>query len=84
MLVNATAGIGDAHFFITSTLTFCMSTFWLNSTGNFVDFKILASTEVAMLSSLCGHACHAQRRCRVRESWRLRTMEVLFYNILSG
>ncbi len=37
------------HLFITSRFTFCMSTFWLNSGGNFVDFSILASTEVAML-----------------------------------
>lgn len=27
------------HFFMTSTLTFSMSTFWLNSGGNFVRFR---------------------------------------------
>jgi hypothetical protein len=33
---------------MTCTFTFCMSTFWLNSGGNFVDFKSRASTPEAM------------------------------------
>jgi hypothetical protein len=37
------------NFFMTSTLTFCMSTLRLNSGGNFVDFNNFASTLVAML-----------------------------------
>lgn len=41
--------IGLLYFFMTSTLTFCMSTFWLNSAGNFVDLSSLASTLEAMV-----------------------------------
>jgi hypothetical protein len=40
--------VRETDFFITSTLTFCMSTFWLNSGGNLVDFSSFWSTEVAM------------------------------------
>jgi hypothetical protein len=40
------------YFFITSTLTFCMSTFWLNSGGNFVDFNNFASTLLAIVTAL--------------------------------
>lgn len=38
----------DTHFFMTCRLTFCMSTFWLNSGGNLVLLRSLASTPVAM------------------------------------
>lgn len=37
------------HFFITSTFTFLMSTFWLKSAGNFVCFSSFASTLVAIM-----------------------------------
>lgn len=40
------------HFFMTWMLTFCMSTFRLNSGGNLVLFSSLASTPVAMLAGL--------------------------------
>lgn len=40
------------YFFMTSTLTFCMSTFWLNSAGNFVDLSSLESTLEAMVSDM--------------------------------
>lgn len=39
------------YFFITSTFTFFMSTFWLNSGGNLVCLSSFASTFVAMLVS---------------------------------
>jgi len=42
-------GVYWTYFFRTSTLTFCMSTFVLNSGGNFVDFNNFASTELAIL-----------------------------------
>lgn len=38
----------NTHFFMTCRLTFCMSTFWLNSGGNLVLLRSLASTPVAM------------------------------------
>ena len=37
------------HFFMTSMLTFFMSTFWLNSIGNFVDLSSFVSTLDAMM-----------------------------------
>ena len=37
-----------SYFFMTSTLTFCISTFWLNSGGNLVDLRSFASTVEAM------------------------------------
>lgn len=43
-----------AYFFMTSTLTFCISTFWLNSGGNFVCFNSFWSTVSAMVDVLCG------------------------------
>lgn len=42
--------VGHLYFFMTSTLTFCMSTFWLNSAGNLVNLSSLASTLEAMES----------------------------------
>jgi hypothetical protein len=39
------------NFFMTSTLTFCISTFWLNSGGNFVVLRSFASTLVAIVSA---------------------------------
>ena len=42
--------VGHLYFFMTSTLTFCMSTFWLNSAGNLVNLSSLASTLEAMVS----------------------------------
>lgn len=41
----------ETDFFMTCRLTFCMSTFWLNSGGNLVLFKSLASTPVAMVGN---------------------------------
>lgn len=41
----------EAHFFMTCRLTFCMSTFRLNSGGNLVLLRSLASTPVAMIGS---------------------------------
>lgn len=43
----------ETDFFMTCRLTFCISTFWLNSGGNLVLFKSLASTPVAMVSNNC-------------------------------
>lgn len=40
----------DTHFFMTWRLTFCMSTFWLNSGGNFVARKSFWSTVAAMVA----------------------------------
>jgi CHASE2 domain-containing sensor protein len=56
----------EAYFFITWTLTFCMSTFWLNSGGNLVLLRSLASTPVAMIA---GVGCLGQGGrwiCRIR------------------
>jgi hypothetical protein len=53
-----------------------MSTFWLNSTGNFVDFKSLASTEVAIFAAFVCGAGYAQRSRRVGEE---RALEILQY-----
>lgn len=39
----------SAHFFMTWRLTFWKSTFWLNSGGNFVARRSLASTLDAMM-----------------------------------
>lgn len=47
--------MGDAYFFITWMLTFCISTFWLNSGGNFVLLRSFASTPVAMVFELLSH-----------------------------
>ena len=52
LLLSATQ-IGEwmwTDFFMTSTLTFSMSTFWLNSGGNFVRFRSFWSTVWAMLT----------------------------------
>lgn len=46
-----------AYFFMTWRLTFCMSTFWLNSGGNLVARKSFWSTVAAMF---------AQRWCELR------------------
>lgn len=40
----------DAHFFMTWRLTFCISTFWLNSGGNLVARKSFWSTVAAMFA----------------------------------
>lgn len=46
---------------MTCRLTFCMSTFWLNSAGNLVLLRSLASTPVAMVgNSLVGMLQRAQ------------------------
>ena len=47
---------GVAYFFMTCTLTFCMSTFWLNSGGNLVLLRSFASTPVAMAAVLFFHS----------------------------
>ena len=44
----------STHFFMTCRLTFCMSTFWLNSGGNFVLLRSFASTPVAMVANRWG------------------------------
>lgn len=56
------AGLG-MHFFITCRLTFCMSTFWLNSGGNFVLLRSFASTPVAMAARRCGIASSGRSCC---------------------
>lgn len=38
------------NFLMTCRLTFCMSTFWLNSAGNLVDFKSRASPAEAIVA----------------------------------
>lgn len=40
---------GMTNFLTTWTLTFCISTFWLNSGGNLVDFMSRASPPEAMM-----------------------------------
>lgn len=63
-------GYGDAadtksrattHFFMTCRFTFCMSTFLLNSGGNLVDFKSLASVLDAIFG---GVDCWRRPGCR--------------------
>lgn len=41
-----------AYFFMTCRFTLVMSTFWLNSGGNFVLLRSFASTPVAMMGNL--------------------------------
>lgn len=51
------------NFFMTCRLTFCMSTFLLNSGGNLVDFKSRASTLEAMVGQI-GSSTRKKARCR--------------------
>ncbi len=51
----------NTHFFITCTLTFCISTFWLNSGGNLVLLSSFASTPVAMVAADFPGVCRTTR-----------------------
>lgn len=44
---------GATHCFMTSTLTFVMSTFFEYSGGNFVLLRSLASTPLAIIAQIC-------------------------------
>ena len=46
-----------AYFFMTSIFTFCMSTFWLNSSGNLVCARSFWSTEAAILAESTLASC---------------------------
>jgi hypothetical protein len=70
------------HFFITSTLTFFMSTFWLNSAGNLVDFSSFASTLDAMmreLTSMVSCTTNIKDKCALL---RLRVSSMFGYDAL--
>jgi len=61
---RSTRGGRDTHFFMTCTLTFCISTFWLNSGGNLVLLSSFASTPVAMVAVVFQAFARTARRGR--------------------
>ena len=70
---------------MTCRLTFCISTFWLNSGGNFVLLRSFASTPVAMVANRWGvpsSSCVDEAREEV-DGWLRQWQELpLVYGLL--